>query len=149
MEFEGLKPRREPPLNPAREETPMADLRELLAGEDLARRIINDRLAFYGYTPDEIATTDAPPNHTAECELTDDGWECFDEDSRPFHPAHTDAALASEEILFVLEHPALIAVVAQWLRDEAVRLRRTAHEYRDAAAYMRLADSIDPQEAKP
>lgn len=98
---------------------------------DIARMIVHDWLAHLGYEPEQIAATDEPRQHTDECESTEHGWECFDEDLRPFHPAHDEADDMAELVMFVLEHETLAALDARYERvvaerDEARALMESA-----------------------
>jgi hypothetical protein len=103
--------------------------------EALARTITHDRMVHYGYTAAGIAATEAPPDHS-ECELTEYGWECADENGKGRHPDHLEADQTAEFVMFVLEHPAVAALTAE--RD---RLRRDVSE----AAEVRAKDRAQIQ----
>lgn len=79
--------------------------------EAVARAVVHDWLAYLGYTPDQIATADRPRRHTAECQLTEHGWECFDENLTDQHPEHTAADEAAYLVMFTLQHPSAAALL--------------------------------------
>lgn len=78
------------------------------AAEDVAEAIVRDRMAFYGYTPEEIKAAEDWPGHDASGCFTE-GWDwvCTDENDKPNHPLRDELDLTAEFVMWVLEHPAL------------------------------------------
>jgi hypothetical protein len=68
-----------------------------------ARPIFRAWLEHCGYTAEQIAEIEADRVHTSDCELTEHGWECFDEDLRSFHRLHDDTDEAAELVMFTLD----------------------------------------------
>ncbi len=84
--------------------------------EATAREVTRARLEYYGFTPEQIAFTDQERPHGRydltgnRCELTEHGWECWDENGDPAHPLHDEATEAAEFVVFVME----------WLADRGL-----------------------------
>jgi len=74
--------------------------------ERLARTITHDRMRHYGYTDDQIVAAEES-QHRPECEFTEHGWECFDENLHPYHHDRDELEETAEFVMWVLEHAAL------------------------------------------
>lgn len=76
--------------------------------EDSARRMVSDRLALYGYTPEQITEGMRPRVHdNAGCNFEGVPGACYDENGDPGHPLQDEADEAAEFVMWVLEHPEL------------------------------------------
>lgn len=77
----------------------------------LARALWRDRMAHYGYTSEQIDALDQPLDHEAHgCYFENWNWVCVDEDEKPNHPDHDEAAATAEWVCWALDHPSL----AEW-----------------------------------
>lgn len=93
---------------PAAEQARAGALTEAEAFAVTAERITRDRMAHYGYTPEQIAEAEVAPPHTEACEHISMGnYECEDEYGRPNHPDRDELDRTADFVVWVLEHPAL------------------------------------------
>ena len=85
------------------------------AREALARRIVRDRLNYFGISDEQIDAERLmePVDHEAHgCLPVQPGlWECFNEFDSPNHPRHDWADEAAEWVCWVLDHPSIASVV--------------------------------------
>lgn len=85
-----------------------------------------DRMAHYGYTPEQIDAVEQPVDHEAAgCYWENCNWVCTDEDEKPNHPDHDEAEVTAEWVCWMLDHPLLAAWSAQ---DRAEALLDAAEE---------------------
>jgi hypothetical protein len=73
--------------------------------EVLARRLVRERLAHYGYTPEQIDAAEIVTDHyKAGCSMDGAyGWICEDENGKPTHPESDEYDRAAEWVMWVLE----------------------------------------------
>lgn len=78
--------------------------------EALAKWLVSDRLALYGYPPNLIEEAMRPIDHRASgCEIEGYEWLCEDENDVPRHPLQDKGDETAEFVCWVLDHPALAA----------------------------------------
>jgi hypothetical protein len=111
--------------------------------EELAERLVLERMEFYGYPPGVVRGHAAKMAQGAErgeyhrrygCELGEHGWECVDpETEQSRHPVEDELTRTSEFVVWVLEQAAVIraerfADLRRWL-DMAERMGRESLEF--------------------
>jgi hypothetical protein len=136
------------------------------SGEAAARTIVRDWMSHLGYQIAEIDQGELAPDHS-DCDLTDSGWFCLDEDEKHRHPTHRAMDEVAELVMFVLEHPAAAEAVGSsvaeitatppmpWLelarRNQAARLTYVGlaedcwrtHDYLAAIRYRGVAEGLE------
>ena len=72
----------------------------------LAQRLVNERMAYYGYTPEQIESASFEVDHYAiGCSMDGNfGWDCQDESGKSFHPESDEYDQTAEFVVWVLEH---------------------------------------------
>lgn len=77
---------------------------------DPAQVLTEGWMAHLGYTEDQIALTRSPRPHNRgnpdldyRCELTAEGWQCWDGDGEPAHPIHNVADEIAEQVMWTLD----------------------------------------------
>lgn len=74
--------------------------------EACARRLVDERMAHYGYTPKQIKSAAYNVDHyAAGCSLDGSGgWDCLDEYGKSFHPASDEYDQVAEFVCWVLDN---------------------------------------------
>lgn len=118
--------------------------------EDTARTLTHGWMAHLGYTAEEIALSDQPREHNRGgqnvdlgycCEVTEHGWQCWDENGEPAHQVHDALDEVAEQVVFMLEQLADTGLLVVARTRAALRVVHAATEARDALAA--LLDSVD------
>lgn len=70
---------------------------------ETARRLTFERMAHYGYTPEQITAAETMTHQAAGCAFEGNRWDCTDEDDKPLHPDWDELEQTAEFIMWVLE----------------------------------------------
>jgi len=90
--------------------------------EALARRLVDERMAYYGYTPEQIAKASLRVDHyAAGCSLDGNGgWDCVDEYDKSFHPDSDEYDRTAEFTMWLLDE------IEDWLAQVKATARAEA-----------------------
>jgi hypothetical protein len=78
--------------------------------ERVARRLVAERMRYYGYTDEQIEEYSQPVDHyEAGCSLDGSGgWDCTNyETDKSFHAGHDEYDATAEWVMWLLDQPAL------------------------------------------
>lgn len=107
------------PMTPAWLTEHTAAVEAVLATRAVAEPIVRARMAYYGYTPEEIADAENAEPHVAACWFNGMQWECYDENDRSHHLVIDELQQTAEFVMWVLEQPSLATAITAALAAEA------------------------------
>jgi hypothetical protein len=79
-------------------------LKDAPAWEVTARRLVAERMAYYGYTPEQIDAASMRVDHyAAGCIWQMQDWDCENEHGKSNHPASDEYDTTAEFVVWLLE----------------------------------------------